>query len=73
MALTKQQRLKIKRGQKGLCAYCKKVDIMSRGQLHHRDSNPKNNSLGNLVFLCKGCHQKVTSRKPRYPGAVKLV
>ncbi len=65
MALTKQQRLTIKRGQKGLCAYCKETSIMSRGQLHHRDRDPSNNNLGNLRFLCKECHKNVKRKKSK--------
>jgi 5-methylcytosine-specific restriction endonuclease McrA len=26
--------------------------------VHHKDRNPKNNSLDNLITLCKSCHSK---------------
>ena len=29
------------------------------GHIHHKDRNPENNDLQNLVLLCRGCHRSV--------------
>ncbi|MEE6210839.1 HNH endonuclease [Salarchaeum sp. III] len=31
-------------------------DEVGRVDVHHRDENPQNNDLSNLVALCKHCH-----------------
>lgn len=44
----------------GLCEHCGK-DIKDAGHYewvgHHKDHNPQNNVIENLVLLCKQCHQ----------------
>jgi 5-methylcytosine-specific restriction endonuclease McrA len=37
------------------CALCGETDLR-RLDVHHKDGNRKNNSIDNLVFLCKKCH-----------------
>lgn len=37
------------------CAICGKIGYT---EVHHKDKNPMNNSLENLVRLCKSCHAK---------------
>ena len=54
----------MKRGQKWICGAkgCSK-NIKTYSHIHHRDENPKNNEIGNLIALCTGCHQKVNHGK----------
>ena len=39
-----------------ICEMCGRTGKM---QIHHKDGNPFNNNLENLVILCKECHKKV--------------
>ena len=39
------------------CGDCGKT--AARFEVHHRDKNARNNSLDNLVCLCRGCHIRV--------------
>jgi len=38
------------------CAICGKEEGL---HIHHKDSNPKNNQLDNLIVLCGVCHKKI--------------
>jgi hypothetical protein len=50
---------KVKNRDKWKCSICK-VSIKNRIlDVHHIDENKLNNSLNNLVTLCKSCHSKV--------------
>lgn len=33
-------------------------------QIHHKDNNPQNDNLLNLVWVCPECHDKIHNRKP---------
>lgn len=52
---------KEKKQEIGLCEHCGK-DIKYATHYewvgHHKDHNPMNNTVENLVLLCKQCHQK---------------
>lgn len=41
-----------------LCAHCGRAAQM----VHHRDENPRNNSLENLASLCRDCHERLHGR-----------
>jgi 5-methylcytosine-specific restriction endonuclease McrA len=43
----------------GKCQLCYKQNKLL---IHHKDENHQNNSLHNLVLLCRGCHNKVHIR-----------
>lgn len=38
------------------CAICSAKEGL---HIHHKDQNPKNNQMGNLIVLCGVCHKKV--------------
>jgi 5-methylcytosine-specific restriction protein A len=41
-----------------LCAICARTaDVV-----HHRDGNPRNNASGNLMSLCRECHERLHGR-----------
>ena len=42
-----------------ICGRKKKLDI------HHKDENPSNNVLSNLMVLCHSCHMKIHNPKPK--------
>ena len=51
------------------CGDCGKT--AARFEVHHRDKNALNNSLDNLLTLCRGCHIRVHSTgtvKPDWKG-----
>jgi len=68
--LTKLQSDSIKRGQNWRCGNKKcpygtgglPASIKSGGHIHHKDGNPKNNNISNLVALCRKCHAKIKNR-----------
>ncbi len=41
-----------------LCAICARVAEV----VHHRDGNPRNNASGNLMSLCRECHERLHGR-----------
>lgn len=49
-------RQKIREKQNNKCFTCGKE---GPHQIHHRDSDPKNNSEDNLVLLCSRCHKSI--------------
>lgn len=51
---TKAQRLFKKMGIPRECQLCKSN---YRTEIHHKDKNPNNNELTNLIMLCKQCHE----------------
>ena len=69
--LPKAQSDLVKRGQGWKCGNkkCthgqggKRASIKSGGQIHHKDSDPTNNRIGNLVALCTKCHQEIKRKK----------
>jgi hypothetical protein len=38
---------------------CRQCGLDENLDVHHRDMNPENNKLDNLVTLCRSCHFKV--------------
>lgn len=51
------------------CQWCGSIDYLV---VHHKDHNRDNNSLRNLVVLCKQCHQEHhTKRSPRTGRYIK--
>jgi len=50
------------------CSICLSI---KRLEVHHIDQDRKNNSLKNLVILCKSCHSKIHKRDKNING-VKL-
>jgi hypothetical protein len=46
----------------------KPASIKSGGQIHHKDGNPDNNKISNLVALCAKCHRQIRiKRKKEWP------
>ena len=41
-----------------LCAICARAAEV----VHHRDGNPRNNASGNLMSLCRECHERLHGR-----------
>lgn len=44
------------------CGMTEQESMMEYGQtlsVHHKDEDKTNNSMDNLVTLCKGCHQRL--------------
>ena len=68
--LPKEQSDILKRGQGWKCGNkrCthgkdgKRASIKSGGQIHHKDGNPSNSNINNLIALCQKCHAKIKSR-----------
>ena len=60
----------------GVCEHCGK-DIKHATHYnwvgHHKDHNPKNNTIENLVLLCKRCHQIEHECWERFEGATTKV
>jgi len=48
------------------CADCQRSrrQIRGRFEVHHKDGNPSNNDLSNLVGLCRLCHNLREEKKP---------
>jgi hypothetical protein len=44
---------------KYICQMCKKIPALDKLVVHHKDRNRKNNSLTNLITLCRSCHGKI--------------
>lgn len=44
------------------CQRCKKRKAIDR---HHKDGMPRNNSPGNIAFLCRRCHMEIDGRLSR--------
>lgn len=42
-----------------ICGSKKNIDV------HHKDENPSNNVLDNLMVLCRSCHMKIHHPKPK--------
>ena len=61
--LSKSQKERIARGQEWKCERCKKKIEKLSFDIHHRDGNSSNNSIGNLVALCVKCHRLVTQKQ----------
>lgn len=47
--------------QDGKCWMCKKSfkDMKVRPVLHHKNLDPKDNRISNLVLICPNCHDKI--------------
>ena len=47
--------------QKGKCAKCKKPfkTMRVRPHLHHKNLNPKDNRIVNMILICPNCHDKI--------------
>lgn len=46
------------RARKNKLQCCELCSSQENLQVHHKDRNPKNNSLSNLQTLCASCHNK---------------
>lgn len=44
---------------KGCCEKCGKTLSGVKGQLHHINNNPLDNSISNLIVVCPDCHLKI--------------
>jgi hypothetical protein len=42
------------------CCIC---NLHGHVEIHHIDSNPSNNSIGNLAVLCRNCHSRVSGNE----------
>jgi 5-methylcytosine-specific restriction endonuclease McrA len=51
--------LKVIKRDKYICQMCKKIPALDKLVVHHKDRNRKNNSLTNLITLCRSCHGKI--------------
>jgi 5-methylcytosine-specific restriction endonuclease McrA len=61
--LAKELEDKIKSSQGWKCADCgiSIISIKSRSHIHHKDRDPTNVKIANLVALCGKCYEKKTS------------
>lgn len=53
-----------------VCGWAEDADIL---EVHHIDSNRKNNTLDNLIILCPTCHRKITAGKYELINRTKIV
>lgn len=60
--LKKTIRIKMARGQKWLCGKCHEHMEEDDFDIHHKDGNPSNDNIRNLVAMHIKCHRK-ESRK----------
>ena len=53
--------------QNGKCAKCKKSfkQMRVRPILHHKNLNPKDNRITNLMLVCPNCHDKIHQREKK--------
>lgn len=53
---------------KNTCQHCKKeaYNGVFPPEVHHKDNNPENNELNNLILLCYDCHKFVHSNYPQH-------
>jgi RNA-directed DNA polymerase len=52
-------RAKLRRHQHGLCPGCRQViQVEEEVELHHREGNPQNHHVGNLVLFHPPCHRQ---------------
>ena len=63
--VSKAQKQKIAKGQDWICDKCKKKFEPFAFDIHHRDNDPSNNSIGNLAALCVKCHRLITQKENR--------
>jgi predicted HNH restriction endonuclease len=47
----------------GSCERCRR-GLHGRYHIHHKDMNPHNNELSNLLVLCPNCHYMVEGPHP---------
>lgn len=50
------------------CQLCGQKHSLKRYKgllIHHKDNDPKNNKLTNLMLLCRGCHNRVHKSKKK--------
>jgi len=60
--------------QKGCCPGCRQgIQSEEKLELHHRDGNPQNNHLPNLVFVHPNCHRQAHYAPDNYPGSSRPV
>jgi 5-methylcytosine-specific restriction endonuclease McrA len=43
----------------------KPASIKSGGHIHHKDGDPTNNNIKNLIALCRKCHQEIPKKRKR--------
>ena len=53
--------------QHGKCAKCKKSfkQMKVRTILHHKNLNPKDNRITNMILVCPNCHDKIHQREKK--------
>jgi len=53
--------------QKGKCFKCKKSfkQMRVRPILHHKNLNPKDNRITNLILICPNCHDKIHQKQKK--------
>ncbi len=47
---------------KKICYICSSLKVI---HIHHKDRNRKNNTLNNIVLLCRSCHLKLHHREDK--------
>ena len=59
--------------QKGKCWKCKKSfkQMGVRAILHHKNKNPKDNRIVNMVLVCPNCHDKIHQKDKGKGGKKK--
>jgi len=63
--LSKVQKERIAKGQDWKCGRCQvKIEPLSY-DIHHKDTNSRNNDIANLTALCVKCHREVTQKENR--------
>jgi len=60
--LSRSEKNEIWDRQKGKCK-CGESLSPSIVEYHHKDGNPSNHSLSNIIALCPICHKKATNRQ----------
>ena len=57
-------KLHLLRAQDNKCGECdKKFRATDRPHLHHRNGNPSDRNITNLIYLCSECHKRHTKRQ----------
>lgn len=69
--ISKAQKLKIAKGQDWICDKCKKKFEPFTFDVHHRNGDSSNNTIGNLAALCVKCHRGVTQKQNREKDTIK--
>jgi len=71
--VSKAQKQKIAKGQDWICDKCKKKFEPFDFDIHHRDGDPSNNSIGNLAAWHVKCHRVETQKTNKEKDTMKKI